>query len=244
MWTRGEVIQPGEHFALSYFNKIKPVNDPVVFDVGANVGEYTDAVLAAVPEARVTCFEPVPYSYGQLRLHAKENWPDSVTMVPYALSDLSGPTLFRATEVNHCYLAGFYREYDQPSGMTVDREIEVTAVLLDDYCADIGVEHIHWLKLDVEGHEYFAIEGAGSMLDQHLVDVIQFEMADVAALAGWTYGEMRDLLDSFGYTCVYEQKSNKLLEAVRFTDRFDNLENYVNMLAVSDSCSWWPKGTI
>jgi hypothetical protein len=46
---------------------------------------------------------------------------------------------------------------------------------LDDYCQAHGIEHIHLLKLDIEGHELDAMTGARNMIAGHKVDIILFE---------------------------------------------------------------------
>jgi hypothetical protein len=36
---------------------------------------------------------------------------------------------------------------------------------LDDYCAENGINEIHFLKMDIEGHEFKCLEGAKRMLN-------------------------------------------------------------------------------
>jgi len=46
---------------------------------------------------------------------------------------------------------------------------------LDDFCAEKGIEHIHYLKMDVEGHELSVLQGGREMLAKGAIDWIQFE---------------------------------------------------------------------
>ena len=52
---------------------------------------------------------------------------------------------------------------------------EVIIRRMDDFCREKAIGHIHFLKLDVEGHELKALEGAHEMMASDAVDFIQFE---------------------------------------------------------------------
>ena len=43
------------------------------------------------------------------------------------------------------------------------------------FCADNNIDHIHFLKIDVEVHELAVLEGAKAMIGGGKIDFIQFE---------------------------------------------------------------------
>lgn len=231
------VILAGERNAIDLLAARFPTDKPVVFDVGANVGDYTLELLARVPQAKVYCFEPQPDAVSDLIDRAEElGW--EITIVPWALSSTHEKLSFRATKTHCCYLAGQYRSFDEPSGLPLDRFFEVRGVTLDYYCSVNWIQRIDWLKLDVEGHEPWVLMGAKHMLKSHSIDVIQFEMSDVAAMAGWTFNDMWVVLRGYGFQ-VYLELDDGLELIDSPTDRFENPIHYVNMLAISDTCRWW-----
>ena len=53
--------------------------------------------------------------------------------------------------------------------------MRISAGALATFCATEGIEHIHFLKLDVEGHEVAVLRGAQGMLNRGAISMIQFE---------------------------------------------------------------------
>ncbi len=47
--------------------RIIPV-DSVIFDVGANRGQFAEEILRVAPDAKIYSFEPVPEAYDKLKL--------------------------------------------------------------------------------------------------------------------------------------------------------------------------------
>ncbi len=231
------VIQDGERFVLDHLKTVLPTDKPIIFDVGANVGDYTNEVFMRMRYAQVTCFEPQQDAITELAQRAKKgHW--GVRIEQLALSNVKGVLSFQATQKGCCYLAGAHRIYDAPSDQHLDRMFDVIAVTLDDFCWSNGIGRINLLKLDVEGHEPFVLSGAMKMLEQGGIDVIQFEMSDVAAMAGWTFEDMWFFLKERDFE-IFLEKSDKLQRIPKLTNKFDNLQDYVNMIAVAPTCDWW-----
>lgn len=152
--------------------------DPVVFDVGANKGDYVALVLEAAAGRRtiVHAFEPDPLVAGELR--ARYPGLDTLTVVSKGLSDHSGP--FELTRYARNTLSSFHMDDDMPGSVRRDlaREtvrIELTTV--DEHCAAHGVEHIDVLKVDTEGHDLFVLKGAQRMLAERRIGRVQFEFS-------------------------------------------------------------------
>lgn len=148
---------------------------PVVFDVGANRGDWTGAVLAARPAARVHAFEP------QARLaQALGARYAQATVNNMALGDATGTLdLFdyaeQAGSEHASLLAGVIDGIHRGTARAVSVEVGT----LDDYCSAHGIEHIDLLKIDVEGFELKVLCGAKRMLAERRVDTIQFEFNEM-----------------------------------------------------------------
>src|SRR5215470_15770129 len=127
----------------------------VVFDVGANVGDWTLSLLdRAQPlglagRLEVHAFEPVPAAADTLRRRvAAHALGAAVRVVPEALSSVPG-TL-------RMFIAG---EREGTNSLHPDAlkpglpELEVRADTLDRYAAAHGLDRIQYVKVDAEGHD-------------------------------------------------------------------------------------------
>lgn len=150
-------------------------SSPIVFDVGANKGQWLADVLAICPDARLHAFEP------QARLAAElAKMRPGIAVNNLALADVVG-TLglndYAAHEGSQhaTLLTGVIDGIHRGAAKC----IEVSVGTIDEYCGQRGIERIDFLKIDVEGFELKVLQGAKRMLDEHRIDVIQFEFNEM-----------------------------------------------------------------
>lgn len=170
----------------------------VVFDVGANVGEWSRAVKDRFPDVILHQFEPAGITFGQL---VNQFVGEGVRQNNLVVSDFEGPV-------------DFYYYGSQPTLSTVDRRAEWVekqyglhglaieksrATQLDQYCGMADVNKIGFLKVDVEGGEFRVLRGAKSLLGRKAIRVIQFEYGMCYKDSGFTLMEVVDFLEGYGY---------------------------------------------
>lgn len=125
-----------------------------VFDVGANAGFYTLAFSRLVgPTGQVWAFEPLPENLANLRRHIEINALRNVTVVDAATSDKSGTAQFMEAPSNAM------------GRLAAQGGITVRTVTLDEASTASGAPDV--IKLDVEGGESAALEGASQLLAAH-----------------------------------------------------------------------------
>lgn len=171
-----EIEQSGELGVIRYvLSKAGAQDRPLmVFDVGANVGKYTSALLAAADNDALTvcAFEPSAATYGQLveRVQGFKN----VRTFNLALGDVNAKqTLY--TDADLSGLASIYKRNLEYRNIKMERTEIVQVCKIDDFCSEQKIDAIHFLKLDVEGHELAALKGAKHMLSHGRIRFIQFE---------------------------------------------------------------------
>jgi FkbM family methyltransferase len=165
----------GEKNAIEYIaQKYKHVKDPIiVFDVGANIGNYTLLLNKILREkAKIYSFEPSKETYKKFG----ENTEKIQEVQHYNLGfGNEDTTMTLYNNVEGSGLASVYkRNLDHfQIEMSLEETIEIRTI--DSFCLQNGIEYIHFLKLDVEGHELKVLEGAKEMIKSGKIDCIQFE---------------------------------------------------------------------
>lgn len=133
-----------------------------VFDVGANVGQYTLLASTLVgPSGQVHSFEPVPRNFERLRIHVAENALTNVTL-NQAAAWHEPARLSMALAADKADNAGSFSVH--AAGPGASEPIEVAAIRLDDYVAERAIDRVDAIKIDVEGSEPFALAGARQTL--------------------------------------------------------------------------------
>ena len=83
---------------------------------------------------------------------------------------------------------------DATTNMNAQGE-SIDLVSLDEFCAEAEIDHIHLLKLDVEGGELEVLRGASRLLASNAIDLVQFEFGQPSLAARSFFGELYRLLD-------------------------------------------------
>jgi FkbM family methyltransferase len=146
----------------------------MIFDVGANVGEWVALVGGHCPAAAIHAFEIVPQTADQLQ-QAVAGRP--VIVNRFGLSDHDGQIEMNSF-TKSSQLASMF---PYPHG---DSEKIACAVMRGDtYVERNRIEHIDVLKIDTEGAESLVMTGFGDYLNDEFVSLIQFEYGKASILS-------------------------------------------------------------
>lgn len=140
------------------------------FDVGANRGEWAEAVLDYAPDARLLCFEPVPATFATLEAAITS---PNVTLVNKALSSEPGTLTIHAVADNPHIASTYAGELFQPE--LARDAIEITATTGDNVIEEFGLSHVDIVKVDAEGHDFDVLQGMTKAIENGTIDIIQFE---------------------------------------------------------------------
>lgn len=175
------VTENGEENILKklwkYWKDIK--KDLVIFDVGANIWQYSTLVDTHISKKVLHSFEPSKKTFSELSLNTKDFLNTSIHN--FGLSDKSQVlTLYYEGEnvwiddIHSC--ASIYPDNitSYISKHTASEQVELRT--LDDFCEESNIDHIDFLKLDIEWHELACLQGAQKMLQATRIDMIQIEL--------------------------------------------------------------------
>ncbi len=123
-------------------------NNPVVVDVGANVGFFTISALFKLKQPRVISFEPMKRNFVQLQKNL-EKAGNQVTLVNKAVNNVPGELVLKFN--SNLGITTSASLFDNVHGSDEER---VQATTLENVFSDYQVSKIDLLKLDCEGAEY------------------------------------------------------------------------------------------
>jgi FkbM family methyltransferase len=187
----GNPASSGEARVLDYVRGRLPSDrQAVVFDVGANVGEYAKEILERWGRVDLRCFEPSPSTYAVLGERLKDR--AGVMLENLGLSDQNGALTFY-TRGEGSKVASVYKR--RSSRWELDQTEEIRVVTLDAYCAENSIDTLDFLKLDVEGHELSVLIGAETMLRSGAICFIQFEFGRACVDARVFFRDFWELLN-------------------------------------------------
>ncbi len=127
------------------------MGSPVVLDIGANIGNHA---LAFSHHAKaVYAFEPIPEIFQLLKENITQNGLDHVHALNRALSDDTGDATIYINRAGNLGSSSLYQRNNQSESQTIRRQRG------DDALAELGLDTVDFIKLDVEGHELNVIQG-------------------------------------------------------------------------------------
>jgi FkbM family methyltransferase len=162
---------------------------PVVFDVGANVGDYSQAVLDRMQGARVFAFEPSQAALAKFQ----DRLGTRATLNAFALGSERAERPLYADEPGSGLTSLVRRDLHRFGIDMLERET-VAVRRLDEVCGELGVERIDLLKVDTEGGDLAVLRGAGAMLGE-CIGAIQFEYGGTALDTGEPLRDFFDMLE-------------------------------------------------
>ncbi len=174
------------------FDLIEPGS--VVIDVGANIGLWSLQACRRAGSGSVHAFEPAPSTFPRLERNLQLNQVDNVIANRLAVDRESGTTTFHEAAVTNSGGAGYLRRPGALTPVTVER------TTIDDYCRMRELKAVSLIKLDIEGAEWLALQGAVGLLRAASPPSIFMELdGNLTRQFGWEPIDVVNWLDELGY---------------------------------------------
>lgn len=166
-----------------------------VVDGGAYIGTLAlRAAMRAGPNGRVHCFEPASGNYQKLCRHVEINRMPNIHCYPKALAETTGALeLARPWPENN---SGNLINRGSWSGCPVEK---IAGLALDDWMEQEKIQRLDVLKLDVEGYEIRALQGAQKTIARFRPRLFLEAHELNLARQGGSRQDLRDLVQSMGY---------------------------------------------
>lgn len=129
-------------------------SEPVILDLGANIGLSVLFFKELYPGAKITAYEADPYLFGLLKKNLADNRANTVELYNQAVWDSAGVLNFRGDHAD----GGSVVE-DSAAGSVEVPAVDIRTILRP-------FERIDYLKIDIEGAENRVIPAAGGLLEK------------------------------------------------------------------------------
>lgn len=169
----------------------------VVIDIGAHIGYYTLMAAKAVGEKGiVVSIEPDPRNLFVLRKNIKLNKLHNVTICNFALSSSRGQTAMKLEE------NPLFSSFAMTPLETNTTQLVVKTISLDELCKILGIEHVDWLKIDVEDGASKVLQGGIETLGKFpnmIIEVPDDETLDLLNRLGYDIEQLLPSESRYGY---------------------------------------------
>lgn len=170
-------------------------DNPVVFDIGANTGKYSQLLLRHNPASVIYAFEPHPITCQKLVTNLQQT---GVHTINAAVGATDGElTLFDYASHDGSEHASLHREVIEGIRGAQSSMHRVKVTSLDTFAQEHHIDRIDLLKIDTEGHELAVLQGAAHLLKHHKIRAIQFEFNEMNVASRSFFKDFWDLLGDY-----------------------------------------------
>lgn len=227
--------QSGEFFVADVVIAKLLGNTPsIIFDVGANIGEYTKMLNVKFPNAKIHSFEPVLLTFLQLKQHVDH--PNIILNNCGFGEKAEELELFISLDNENSAMATLYPEaLGSIFQQFKETEIEPTRckfITIDHYCTENKILSIDYLKIDVEGHELKVLRGAIETIRKDVVKLIQFEFNEFNIISKSFMKDFYNTLPNYSFFRI--MASGHLYPLGEYTSSHE-IFRYQNILAIHNS---------
>ena len=193
--------------------------DDVVLDLGANIGYFTILFAKLVGNnGKVIAFEPEFNNFQSLKKNIAENGFHNVIAENKAVSEKNGTTVLytgtKSSGANRIYEPKKAQEWREKGKQQKFLKNEIETVSIDEFLNNNKIENVDFIKMDIEGGEFFALKGMKNVLKNPNLKI--FMEWDKPALedSGIKPIQVLELLKEENFYIYYvHDKKNKLEKA-------------------------------
>jgi FkbM family methyltransferase len=202
-------------------------SNPILFDVGANIGTYTLSLSREFPYAEIYSFEPNVNTYDILRRNVK----DKAECINAGLgSEIKTGKIFTYTESVESSHASIYRDvFKVFHGTEKIVGFDFEMITIDSFCKQRGINKIDLLKIDTEGNELDVLKGSRKMLSEDRIKILQFEFGECAVFSRVFLRDFYSMLPNYR---IYRLNSDSLIPLFEYKST-NEIFRFQNLIAIN-----------
>jgi FkbM family methyltransferase len=195
-----------------------------VFDVGANKGEWSRAVQEQVGDVRLFLFEPQATCAPYLEI-------DGAVLTQAAVGEKDGRAVLYSPG-DAAPNASLHERKDSYFHGQIFTSSEVVVVSIDSFMGAHAIQSVDFMKMDIEGHELFALRGAARALARGAIRAMSFEFGSGNINSRTFFRDYWDLLTRHGYEIYRVLPRGRTLRIFRYDEDLEYFRGVSNYVAV------------
>ena len=163
-----------------HFRKLLDKPHPVIFDIGAYVGDTIKQFKSSFPESYIHAFEPFDESFAILKNQYQKIEKLYLNNIALGDSPLSNAKMYITQNKGSSSLLQPIKDANQfweGNPLLTEKEVKVDVTSIDSYCQKKNIKSIDILKIDVQGNEINVLKGAKHMLKERRIKLIFTEIS-------------------------------------------------------------------
>jgi len=195
-----------------YMQSPRAHSKPVIFDIGANLGQYLNPLMDSFPFSKILAFEPSSNAAAQLRRSFVDR--RNLEIVEIALGNSAGEAVLYFDEPGSVLASLLNRDLSfLEVNFSNQQKVQVTK--LDDFCAKT-LTYPEIIKLDVEGFELEVLRGGSQTVEQ--VELIQFEFGGANRDSRTFLYDFYDFFQGKGFSTFYRITPSGLIRLSKYRE--------------------------
>lgn len=201
-----------------------------IFDVGANVGEWTRLVSDIIPESQVHSFEPSKHTF---QILLKQNFNNRISLNNIGLGEKNETKDFFIYADNSTLDSVFFRGINSKDFKQNTQTEKANFETLDSFCIKNNIKNISFLKIDTEGNELSVLKGAEQYIKKGRIGAIQFEYGGTYISAGTLLKDVFEFFENKPYY-IFKMMQDKLKKCDSYAEDLENFQ-YANYVAILEN---------
>ena len=225
--------------SLKFYKKIDKIlkHKPIVtLDIGASGGFNTEEVFNKKYNKyfKVNAIEPIKKEFDKIKSSNKSNlgfWSEDKDLNLYITNDFGATSVFEPNLENFHFI---YNDNQSLKNVEVKNIEKIKCIRIDNYCREVNIDNIDFIKIDTQGSEYEILSGLG----KYRPLLIRAETQTISCYKNMsTFEKVIDLLDQYGYVALnFDQLDSSVLKMPIFVDIIfiPKFENYLNSAIIKN----------
>lgn len=205
------IYEPIESYLFSQLIE----NNSIVIDAGANIGSYS--LLSASKAKHVYSFEPIKENLEKLKKNIFLSKKINITVINKGLWSKNDVLKFSIDATINQYNAGTYTAQESKNSSI---NIECPVTTLDAYISENNVSKVDYIKMDIEGSELFALQGAQNTIKKFKPTILLEINKKACESFGYPCQNIYDFLSQWDYKAF---RIESLPENSGFISDFSNI---------------------